>query len=186
MKSSWPEEFILLALLRDGPEHGYRLHRRLGEDPVLSRIWTIKQSQMYFLLSKLVRRGWVRSARRKGLKGPPRTEFSITPNGRTALSRWLAAPVQAPRELRGAFVAKLYLAYRDSPTAARSLVGKQRNILRAWQRRHAHDLPRAEVASVVLGIRDVQTKAAIEYLDGLWRSHLFRHRLAKRKPDPVP
>lgn len=174
MEGSWPQEFILLAMLREGPEHGYRLHHRLTEDPVLSRIWKIKLSQMYFLLSKVVRRGWVRRAWRRGRQGPPRAEFSITARGRTALRRWLAAPVEAPRELRGAFVAKLYLAYRGSPTAARSLVGRQRNALRAWQRRHTRGQPRMGMASAVLRIRDVQTQAAIVYLGQLWRSRVFR------------
>ena len=182
VKGSWPQEFILLAMLREGPEHGYRLHHRLTEDSVLSRIWTIKLSQMYFLLSKVVRRGWVRRAWRRGRQGPPRAEFSITAKGRTALRQWLAEPVEAPRELRGAFVAKLYLSYQGSPAAARSLVSRQRNALRAWQRRHTRGQPRTGMASAALRIRDVQTQAAIVYLGQLWRSRAFRAHRTRSKP----
>lgn len=174
----------MLALLRENPEHGYGLHRRLKDDALLSRVWTIRQSQVYFLLSKLVRRRWVRRHRSAGGQGPPRTEFEITPAGRAALRRWMKTPVRAPRELRAAFAAKLYFALQSSPPAARNLVAGQISVLRSWLSRHRQGLPRSGPAAAVLRIRDVQTEAALAYLDRLEPSVLLEGRAGRKGRRP--
>ena len=175
----------MLALLREKPEHGYGLHRRLQGDDLLSRVWTIRQSQVYFLLSKLVRRRWVHRQRKGGGQGPPRAEFEITPAGRAALRRWMKTPVRAPRELRGAFAAKLYFTLlSSSPPAARSLVARQRSALRSWLTRHREGLPRSGPAAAVLRLRDVQTEAALTYLDRLEPSVLLKGKAGKKGRRP--
>jgi DNA-binding PadR family transcriptional regulator len=176
MRASWSEEYIVLAMLAEGSAHGYGLHRALMGDEVLARIWKIRRSQLYFLLTKLVERGWVKSSPQRGGRGPARMMYRLSRSGRGALHRWLRTPVPAPRDLRGQFVAKLYLALRTSPTMARTLVLRQRATLRQWLQRHPSAQLTTGPAAQVLGLREAQTRAAIEYLEDLAHSRFFRSR----------
>jgi hypothetical protein len=89
-----------------------------------------------------------------------------TPTGRRALQKWLRTPVSAPRELRAAFVAKLYLAMQRGPGLAHTLLNRQRRILQRRLQREA-PLTRGDPAAAALGIRSAQTQAALDYLDEL-------------------
>jgi DNA-binding PadR family transcriptional regulator len=76
--------FGLLGLLADGPASGYDLLKIF--DRSLAFIWPATQSQLYGELNRLADDGLVEA----GTEGPRRRkEYTITPDGRTELERWL-------------------------------------------------------------------------------------------------
>jgi DNA-binding PadR family transcriptional regulator len=177
---SWPQEFILLALLAEQPDHGYGLHRRLQADPGWGQIWRIQRSEVYFLLRKLSATGLVRPLAVEKGGGPTRSKLAPTPLGRRRLREWMQSPVSSPRELRAAFVAKLYLALQDGPRVARTLVDRQRQLLRRRLREEKKP-PRGRAIHAALEIRSVQTRAALAYLDGLEKRLVPRRRSIARR-----
>ena len=77
----------ILAVLTEGPLHGYRLAQRLnetvglfGEKPDVSGI--------YRFLKKLEASGYVASHWKAGQKGHAKRMYEITADGRACLARW--------------------------------------------------------------------------------------------------
>lgn len=144
MQAIWPSENLLLGLLAEQPMHGYELARLVCDDEALRAIWHLKRSEVYFLLGKLLAQGCIAEraapaseshgpARQTG--GPPRQIYEATPAGRALLDAWLNEPVATPRDLRAAFLAKLYLARRRDPATMAALLERQRQVLLGWQGR---------------------------------------------------
>jgi DNA-binding PadR family transcriptional regulator len=180
--AGWPQEFILMALLVEQPDHGYGLFRRLQEDPAWGKIWRIQRSEVYFLLRKLSARRWVRPVHQEKAGGPTRWKVAPTTQGRRKLVEWIRTPVASPRELRAAFVAKLYLAIQHGPNSARELLRQQRMVLRRRLKQEADPSLRGPLADA-LGIRTAQSRAVLDYLGRLgtrWRS-ASRPRLRKTR-----
>lgn len=90
----------------------------------------------------------------------------------------METPVASPRELRAAFVAKLYMAMQHGARPARMLLDRQRKILR---RRLSQEKTarREDLVNAALGVRSAQTKAVLEYLDDLERAWLPRRPRSK-------
>ena len=174
----WSQEFILMALLVERPDHGYGLFRRLQDDPGWGRIWRIQRSELYFLLRKLTARGWVRPVQEERAGGPTRSKVGPTSLGRRRLMEWIRTPVSSPRDLRAAFVAKLYLAMQRGPRLARTLLGRQRQVLRRRLRQEGAP-HRLDPVTAVLGVRSAQTLAVLAYLDELEATWLPRERRTK-------
>ena len=89
-------DYAILGLLRERPDHGYRLRQRLLER--LGPVWDINPGQVYLVLHALRRRGLVESVAEE----PPdplqrRQRFAITARGERQVLRWLR---RAPRILR--------------------------------------------------------------------------------------
>jgi len=89
-------DYAILGLLRERPDHGYRLRQRLLER--LGPVWDINPGQVYLVLHALRRRGFVTSVAEE----PPdplqrRQRFAITAKGERQVARWLR---RAPRILR--------------------------------------------------------------------------------------
>ena len=132
MKADWPSENILLGLLAEKPMHGYELAQRAHADEALRAIWRIERSEVYFLLGKLYKAGFVgESSEQKG-NGPARVVYGLTEAGREELNRWLRTPEQYPRNLRSALLARVYLALRQDPLIALDLIDAQRRVLEEW------------------------------------------------------
>jgi len=168
-----------MALLVDRPDHGYGLFRRLQDDPGWGRIWTIQRSELYFLLRKLTARGWVRPLLEEKAGGPTRSKVGPTPLGRRRLMEWIRTPVSSPRDLRTAFVAKLYLAMQRGPKSARALLGRQRRVLRLRLRKEGV-IHKTDQVTAILGVRSAQTRAVLIYLDELETTWL--RRVHQKKP----
>ena len=168
-----------MALLVDRPDHGYGLFRRLQDDPGWGRIWTIQRSELYFLLRKLTARGWVRPLLEEKAGGPTRSKVGPTPLGRRRLMEWIRTPVSSPRDLRTAFVAKLYLAMQRGPKSARALLDRQRRVLRLRLRKEGV-IHKTDQVTAILGVRSAQTRAVLIYLDELETTWL--RRVHQKKP----
>jgi hypothetical protein len=79
---------------------------------------------------------------------------------------WIRTPVSSPRDLRTAFVAKLYLAMQRGPRFARTLLDRQRQVLRRRLRKEGAT-HHVDPVTAVLGVRSAQTLAVLAYLDKL-------------------
>lgn len=179
MQASWPSENLFLGLLVEQPRHGYELARLVCDDPALRAIWRLKRSEVYFLLGKLLAQGHIAevaeppeepSAPRRSA-GPPRQIYEATPAGRARLDAWLSEPVATPRDLRAAFLAKLYLAQRRDPATMATLLEGQRQVLRGWQERLIETAPTEPFLAMVQRLRLAQVEASLAALDDLRGLH---------------
>jgi PadR family transcriptional regulator, regulatory protein PadR len=79
-------EPCLLLLLQEGDLHGYELIAglsRYGLDPE-----GLDSGQLYRILRQMEDTGWVTSSWEQGEAGPARRVYSITAEGRRALTMW--------------------------------------------------------------------------------------------------
>jgi len=125
-------EHALLGFLYQEPTHGYEIHRRLSDPEGLGLVWNLKQNQLYALLGKLERQGYVITELELQDNRPPRKIFQLTDAGREAFLTWVRSPVQHGRKLRLDFLAKLYFARREGEEATRKLIEQQRVACRDW------------------------------------------------------
>lgn len=174
MHALWPSQNLLLGLLAEQPMHGYELARLVLDDETLRAIWHLKRSEVYFLLGKLAAQGYIsemndpeesRALRRRQLAGPPRQIYAATSAGRAVLDAWLVEPVASPRDLRAAFLAKLYLARRRDPATAFTLLERQRRVLCDWREHLRGAAPAEPFLVLVHKLRLSQVEAAVNALD---------------------
>lgn len=162
-------EWSLLGLLRQRPMYGYEIYQQLSTAEGLGLVWRLKQSQLYALLAKLERRGYVTHTRVPQESRPPRKVFRLTEAGQDALRAWTEAPVEHGRELRLEFLAKLYFARFAGADAARQLLERQREACRSWratwQRQAAGLREQQPYAWLVYEFRLGQVQAMLEWLD---------------------
>lgn len=126
-------ELALLGFLRQGPQHGYQIHQMMSDQTGLGSIWRLKQSQLYALLVKLEKDGYIWGVLEPQESGrPPRRIFHLTTAGGLAYRNWLRNPVRMPRLIRQEFMAKLYFAKREKKEIAQQLVQKQRAACSNW------------------------------------------------------
>ena len=80
----------LLALLNEGPSHGYQL--KTAFEAATGGAWSLNVGQVYTTLDRLQRDGFVTSDEVDGQK-----RYAITPAGREELGGWWStSPVDAP------------------------------------------------------------------------------------------
>lgn len=115
-------EIAVLALLREGPMHPYRMQRLLGlrhKDEIL----ILKRGSLYHAIARLMRAGLiaVKTTGREG-KRPERTTYRVMPAGRDALVKTLRKIVATPRREPSEFMAAMsFLVFLDPDEAARQL-----------------------------------------------------------------
>src|SRR4051795_4778466 len=93
LRALTPTSYAVLGLLAIRPWTTYELATQL--DRTLSRFWPRARSKLYEEPKKLVEHGLAAAAR--GANGRrPRTVYTITQAGRTALAGWLATESSVP------------------------------------------------------------------------------------------
>ncbi len=124
-------EHAVLAVLGEGPAHGFAIARELSPDGEIGRVWTVRRPLVYRALDRLVTGGLVTPhGTEPGDAGPRRTVLRLTTRGREVLDAWLQRPVAHIRDLRVEFLLKLaFLRRGGRPT--RRLVETQRVTLAA-------------------------------------------------------
>lgn len=162
-------EHALLGFLRRRPMHGYEIHQQLSDPAGLGLVWRMKQSQLYALLAKLEREGYVVATLEPQEPRPPRKVFHLTEQGCAAFEVWLTSPVPRGRELRLDFLAKLYFARQEGVDVVQRLVARQRRACLEWldeQRRSAEQLrERHHFEWLVHQFRVGQIEAMLAWLD---------------------
>jgi DNA-binding PadR family transcriptional regulator len=101
-------EWAVLALLTEGPTHGFAIARAMESDGEVGRIWSVRRPLVYRAVDTLTAHELVRPAGTVASKsGPARTILEATPNGKRALTRWLRQPVAHVRDARSLLMLKL-------------------------------------------------------------------------------
>jgi DNA-binding PadR family transcriptional regulator len=124
-------ELALLGFLRDAPQHGYQIYQTVTDPAGLGLVWRLKQSQLYALLTRLEKDGYVTSILQNQEPHPPRRVFKLTASGRKAYLDWLTSPVLVPRLIRQDLLAKLYFLQTDRESAL-LLRSRQREVCLHW------------------------------------------------------
>lgn len=122
-------EWVCLALLVEGPAHGFALAKELEPGSDIGRILTVRRPLVYRAIDRMVVAKFIEPDRvEPGASGPNRTVHQVTDDGRGAVDRWLQTPVQHVRDLRVEFLLKLRLRERRG-LGTRRLVNRQRSVL---------------------------------------------------------
>ena len=95
----------LLALLVEGPRHGYQLRQEF--DSRTGSTWPLNIGQVYTTLARLSRDGMVEAT---GDGDDSHKVYALTKEGRRTVEEWFATPVQLPDRPRDELAIKLALA----------------------------------------------------------------------------
>jgi DNA-binding PadR family transcriptional regulator len=157
----------LLALLDEGPSHGYQLktafERRTGGN------WALNIGQVYTTIQRLERDGLV-EAMDTPAADDDRREYRITGAGRAQLEAWFDNPVVAEAPARDELTIKVLLAVAAGDVDVTALIQRQRRAsveqLQAYTRRKARADPERDVAFLILlDALIFRTEAEIRWLD---------------------
>jgi PadR family transcriptional regulator, regulatory protein AphA len=106
--------FGLLSLLSRDSNSGYDLMR------AIQPFWQAKHSQIYPLLAKMEKEGYVEHVLVEQSDKPDKKIYSITPAGTLALQNWLKEPTAAPAQ-RDEMLIKAYSLWLSDHETARRL-----------------------------------------------------------------
>jgi DNA-binding PadR family transcriptional regulator len=73
MSALTPDETIV-GLLASQPQHGYQLLETFNRPDSLGNVWSLSTSQLYAVLKRLERQGWITGQPLASEIAPPRTE----------------------------------------------------------------------------------------------------------------
>ncbi|MDJ0943696.1 MAG: PadR family transcriptional regulator [Kiloniellales bacterium] len=160
---------LILWLLAEGPLHGYRIQKILG-DPGLAFWFRIEDASIYAMLRSLVKQGLARiqSQEREGQR-PSRTVYRITPAGRTALRRDLEAGWRGLEPSRELFAAALAAADELEAEETRQLLAERREALgerRARLGRVARSAPSGLLARREAALLDAEIAWLAQEIEG--------------------
>lgn len=147
-------EWIVLALVAEGPTHGFAVSRLTAPDGPVGTFWQVPRPRVYRALDRLVELSLVTpSGTEPGRGGPRRTLLAATPSGRAAARAWLMRPVAHIRDMRTAFLVKLALLDRAATDPAPLLAAQARRL-----------------EPIVAGLRERRERAdGFEHLVASWR-----------------
>jgi DNA-binding PadR family transcriptional regulator len=103
---------VCLALVSEGPTHGWALSGLLASDGDIGRIWSLSRPLTYRALDQLVADGLVARVGTAPGGGRSRTLVDATEAGLAANRAWLDRPVELPRDVRSELLLKLALRER--------------------------------------------------------------------------
>jgi DNA-binding PadR family transcriptional regulator len=94
------------------PSSGYELARRF--DKSIGHFWHATHQQIYRVLARMEEAGWIASEVQRGETAPDRRVFTLTKDGRQAVSTWLTedTPVDS---IRSTLMIKFRAAAFDDP-----------------------------------------------------------------------
>jgi DNA-binding PadR family transcriptional regulator len=149
-------DLVLLSLLTERPMHGYQAYLELERREV--RDWAgISRPQIYYSLEKLVRSGFIRSAKSNDpAEGPERRVFATTANGRAALAAALEREDWTTQRERPAFLTWIALSWQARPGIFRKQIRRRRFFLEKELEREAKVL------------RSIKKEVGHSYHEAVW------------------
>ena len=120
----------LLALLSEGPKHGFQLTQEF--EAGTGEVWPLNTGQVYTTLQRLERDGLVESD--DGADDGSQKRFRLTEEGRVELHEWLRTPPDTSTPPRDELVIKVLVALRVPGVDAAALAqGYRRHVIEAMQ-----------------------------------------------------
>ena len=172
--SAWPTlslpEWIVLAVVSEGPTHGFAIAQLTTTGGELGRIWQIPRPVIYRSIGRLLDLGLLTPRSVESGRGPQRTLYSATPQGAAAVAHWLDTPVQHIREVRSHLLLTLALLDRAGGDPA-GLLARQKAILAPIADAINAESPgSAGFDTTLLAWRRATTAATMNFLDDLTRA----------------
>ena len=121
-------EWLVLAILRQHPAHGFAVAQLTATDGELGRVWQIPKAVVYRAIGRLLDADLIAPEGTERGAGPQRTVYTATPSGSEAAERWLHTPVEHVRDIRSHLLLKLALLHRAGCDPA-DLLNRQRAAL---------------------------------------------------------
>ncbi len=118
-------EPVCLALVAEGPTHGWAVARLLAPAGEIGRVWALSRPLTYRALDGLVDAGLVARKGSEPGQGRERTILAVTARGRRRNRAWLDEPVEHLRDVRTALLVKLELRRRAGLPLAPLLEAQQ-------------------------------------------------------------
>ena len=173
----------MLALLAEGPTHGFAVARALEPEGEVGQVWTMKRPLAYHTIDSLVELGLAATVgTAAGAGGPRRRVVEATPEGRRRVTLWLRRPVAHIRDARSLLMLKLlFLERRDADH--NPLLVAQRERFAAIGRTLEASMSESEgFARTLLLWRLENVRAALRFVDELMRPGGREARGAGRSP----
>lgn len=159
-------EWAVLALVAEGPTHGFAVARALARGGEVGRVWAMRRPLVYRTLDVLAERELVRAAGSEPSEsGPPRTVLEVTDAGRERVDGWLLEPVRHVRDARADLMLKLLYLDRAGRDATPLLEGQRERFEVI-----VHDLEAVAdegFARTLTQWRLESTRAAIRFVDAV-------------------
>lgn len=105
-------EWVCLALVDEGVNHGWAIGTELGPDAELGRVWSLSRPLTYRAIEQLTAKDLIHRAGRLQGSGRARLILTCTHEGRRRLAEWLERPVGHVRDVRSELLLKLVLRRR--------------------------------------------------------------------------
>lgn len=158
-------EWVVLAVISERPTHGFAVSALTSPDGELGRIWHIPRPAVYRALGRVEADGLVTPDTVEPGRGPQRTIYAITPQGRDAVEAWLATPVRHVRDVRSHLLMKLALLDRAGRDPG-GLLARQRAVLEPIAAAiHAERADGDGFDATLLAWRRAAAAAALSFLD---------------------
>lgn len=153
----------ILALLEQGPSHGYQL--KADFEARTGGVWTVNVGQVYSTLDRLQGEGLVAPVEDDG--DGERRPWQLTPSGKEAIDAWFDEVSVAATPPRDELLVKVLLALSRSPGAALAVIDVQRAALYALLRDQRRAGPGGDDPAAVLMAEAVATRheADLRWLD---------------------
>lgn len=172
MKATISPEPALLGFLREGPMHGYDLHKQVVQQ--LGPVWHLGLSQMYAILKEYQARGWIRTVLAPQNGRPARKMLKLTSAGRRAFEAWMQQTARGLREFRVDFFVRLYFARAAGRATLRTFLKQQLAATRRELQLLEQGEPEAEFAQVVRGFRRAQLRTILQWLQEYYEREAIR------------
>lgn len=102
-------EKVCLALVAEGPTHGWAVSAVLAPEGEIGRIWSLSRPLTYRALDQLAVDGLIQKVGTVPGGGRSRTLLDVSERGRSANAEWLDAPVVLPKDVRTELLVKFAL-----------------------------------------------------------------------------
>jgi PadR family transcriptional regulator AphA len=160
-------EWTVLALIGEGPAHGFAISQLTAPAGELGRIWHIPKPVIYRAIGRLEDAALIAPQKVEPGRGPQRTIYSATPAGREAVAAWLDTPVEHVRDVRSQLMIKLALLDRAG-TDSTELLRRQRVILQPIVSAIATERPLHKgFDATLLAWRRATAAATLSFLDDI-------------------
>lgn len=178
-------DLIILALLFDGPKHGYQLKREAG--------FILGQGEMhnnliYPLLRRFTTQGWVTRKAVPGERGQTRQQYALTAKGRKQLLERLAEYSGQEVLSPSAFAARVGMFELLQPETRLAILGKREAHIQAREKRLAilkANLDVGTYGAEVVRFLSGQAQAELAWIARLRRMQKLKARSEQRAAGPL-
>ncbi len=120
-------EWLCLALIDEGVNHGWAIGTELGADAELGRVWSLSRPLTYRAVEQLAAKHLIHREGHQRGQGRERMILTCTLEGKRAVGEWLGRPVAHLREVRTELLVKLVLRRRRGLDVESLLEEQQRS-----------------------------------------------------------